>query len=536
MKYTDMKFRTFTLCLLLLGFIAPVSGQTGMDDPLTQAMMKAYQDLLDEDPRDYETLFRRASEYYKHNDYPKALTDINEAIRVMPEDDPDIRYQAHQLRANIYMQTGRYDNAVNDLNAVLSINPTDYITIYQRGTAYYDLGRYEDAKNDFNALRKMNARSQEALFGLARIAVKENNIGMANDLCDEAVTLTPGVSDVYIRRASVRSMMGNIPGAVEDYIIAISTDQANTPRALSELALLSRTDYPVVISGLSKAIGQAPKIGMFYYIRAMIAQSHCHYSAAIADYDRILTDHLDTYPGINASLCECYYALGQYDTALLNADYAVGATHDNKAYYVLKSDVERALGNYDTALACAESSLEKDPNYNPALVAKALAQISLKEYAEASVALSEAAMNEAENPYIFMLRAWVLGEYRNQKANAESCYERILDMDFKSDDVTSLRGFALLYLGREIEGDDWMETILESVDDYDGMVNYYGACYWGARGDLNRAFACMETSLEKGYANYHNWTRADDARVNVAPLRDDPRFKQLLEKYARIFK
>ena len=109
-------------------------------------------------------------------------------------------------------------------------------------------------------------------------------------------------------------------------------------------------------------------------------------------------------------------------------------------------------------------------------------------------------------------------------------------MNFKSDDVTSLRGFALLYLGREIEGDDWMETILESVDDYDGMVNYYGACYWGARGDLNRAFACMETSLEKGYANYHNWTRADDARVNVAPLRDDPRFRQLLDKYAHIFK
>ena len=144
-------------------------------------------------------------------------------------------------------------------------------------------------------------------------------------------------------------------------------------------------------------------------------------------------------------------------------------------------------------------------------------------------------MNEAENPYIFMLRAWVLGEYRNQKANAESCYERILDMDFKSDDVTSLRGFALLYLGREIEGDDWMETILESVDDYDGMVNYYGACYWGARGDLNRAFACMETSLEKGYANYHNWTENNDGRITVAPLRDDLKFLNMLHRHDSIF-
>lgn len=531
-----MRFRSFTLFLLLLGAIFPSDAKNWLDDPITAAMMKAYDELLAEDPRDYEVLFRRANEYYIHGEYPKALADINECLRVIPESETDVLAQAHSLRANISMQTERYDNAVNDFNALLRIDPQNYIAIYQRGTALYNLGRYDEAKADFNLLRQINPRSQEALFGLARVAVKQNNIGTANDLVDQAVAFTPGVSDVYIRRASIRSMMGNTQGAVDDYIVALSTDQVNTSRALRELSLLSRTDYPAVISGLSSAIRKAPRSGMFYYIRAMIAQSHCHYTDAIADYDYILDQHLDSYPGINASLAECYYALGQYDTALLNIDFAVGATHDNKLYYVLKSDIERTLGNCETALSCAESALEKDPEYNDALIAQALSQVCLTQYAEASVSLSEAAMNDASNPWIFMLRAWVLHDFRNQDDIARQCYERILDMEMPATDVTSFRGFALLYLGREIEGDDWMETILESVEDYDGLINYYGACYWAARGDLDRAFRCMETSLEKGYANYHNWTRADQARVSVAPLRSDPRFNDLLTRYASIFK
>ena len=46
----------------------------------------------------------------------------------------------------------------------------------------------------------------------------------------------------------------------------------------------------------------------------------------------------------------------------------------------------------------------------------------------------------------------------------------------------------------------------------------------------------METSLEKGYANYHNWTKASEANINCAPLRSNPEFTRLLDKYSHLFK
>ena len=118
--------------------------------------MKAYRALLDEDPHDAETLFRRANEYYLRNDYIKALDDINNALKYLPEEDLDTRFRAIQLRANINMMLHRYEQAIGDLNSEISIDPQNYVAVYQRGTAFYELGRYPEAKADFRLLQQRN--------------------------------------------------------------------------------------------------------------------------------------------------------------------------------------------------------------------------------------------------------------------------------------------------------------------------------------------------------------------------------------------
>lgn len=512
------------------------SAQTSYDDPMSQALMQAFDELLEEDPRDPETLVRRAGLYYAHQDYVKALDDVNTAMKYYEPGDEEARYPAYQIRAKIYQRQKKYDDALADLNQVLAMSPQDYGTIFQRAQVLYELGRYQEANADYNLMLRLNPRSQDALLGLARVAVKQNNLGTANDLTDRAVALTPNRSEIYIGRAAVRNLMGNQAGAVEDYITAISTDDVSTGTALRHLVDLSRTDYPTVMAGLSSAISKAPRNGMFYFIRAMIAQGHCNYLAAIADYDKIINENLDSYPGLNGALAECYYYLGHYDRALLNADYAISATDDNEFYYVVKSRILRATGDSQGALAAAEKAVEKSPEDVDALIAQALAQVDLGMAADASVSLSEAAMVNPENPELQILRGWVLGNYRKQAANAERAYELVLDMDYDFDNVHSLRGFALLALDRKEQADKWMERVLETADDYDGAVNYYAACYYSQAGMPERALKCMEASLGKGYANYHNWTKATEANINCAPIRNEARFTELLEKYSHLFK
>ena len=528
-----MKIKNIIIGALLL---LPTAASAQITSPITRAMINVYDEILRENPREYEVLLRRGNEYYNHNLYHKAIEDVNNALRYIPADDKDTRFRALILRANTYNLAKRYPDALKDLNEALTISPGNYVVLYLRANTEYNLGQYDPAKLDYSAMLRQNPRSQDAMFGLAKIAVKQSNLGLANDWSNKAVDLSPALSDVYIRRAEVRELAGNVQGAVNDYILTISTDTENTPRALQELVRLSGTNYATVMAGLSDAIQKSPRTGMFYYIRAKIAQSHCHYRDAIADYDKIINEKLYSYGGLNASLAECYFDLCDFESAILNVDYAINSAKDNAEYYVLKSKIQRAMGQADQALASAETALEKNPNLNSGLQAKALAQISLEQYQDASVNLSEAVLNDPTDPYLLMLRGWVLTDFRKQEKTARTVYEQVLDLNFDLDDVRSLRGFALLYLGRDKEAIAWFDDVLKDGVDSDGMKNYYAACFYAQKGDLDKAFAHAEKSLENGYANRYNWTLNNDARINVAPLRGDARFKALMEKYAHIFK
>ena len=56
--------------------------------------------------------------------------------------------------------------------------------------------------------------------------------------------MMPYAADSYIRRAGVRSMMDNAEGAVDDYIIALTTDDASNSRALGALVALATKTTP----------------------------------------------------------------------------------------------------------------------------------------------------------------------------------------------------------------------------------------------------------------------------------------------------
>ena len=94
-----MNLRKIAISLLLSAGAFSFTASAEAPNPMKEALMKAYQALLDEDPHDAETLFRRANEYYLRNDYIKALDDINNALKYLPEEDLDTRFQAIQLRA-----------------------------------------------------------------------------------------------------------------------------------------------------------------------------------------------------------------------------------------------------------------------------------------------------------------------------------------------------------------------------------------------------------------------------------------------------
>lgn len=530
-----MKLRNFAAAVCLAAVAAPSFAQSSIQNPVTQAVLAVYEEELRENPGAYDILLSRADEYYRHNEYIRALADVDKVLQLAPATDQEARLRAYVLRAGIYNETHRPQQAYADLCEAALLAPDSYSVFYQRANTAYQLGRYSEAKADFQHCVRLNARTPEAYIGLARIAVKENNLGTANEMLANAVNINPNDAEVYVRRASVRRLMGDHNGAVDDLILAISSDNKH-PRAMQELIDYGNTNYPATMAGLSNAIAQAPQVGMFRYIRAMIAQAHFHYLAAIEDYTVILNEKLYNYHGIYASIAECHYCLGNYREALDFIDRALGMERNNAEYYVLRSQIFRALGNYEEAVKAAATGLACDRQSCPALVEMALAYVGEKNYDEASNLIGEAMLNDAENPMYPMLRAWVLESFLNKENAAKQLYQNVADMDhFYLDNPRSLKGFALLFLGETDQAKRWMDNIIATATDTDGLIHYYGACFYVQAGEMERAMRCAADALDLGYANYHNWTEAVDGRVNVGPLRDDLRFLNLLHRHDAIF-
>ena len=532
-----MKKLLFASLISLSLASAPALAVTPNAANFNRAVMQAYDEMIRENYKDYEALFRRANEYYNHGDYLKALDDLDNALKYTPAKNTDLLFSIYALRAQCFSHLKRFSQALPEANEALKLNGTSTPMLNLRAEIEYDLGKYDLAKADYNKVLRINPRNQDAMFGLALIASKENNHGLASDYMEQGVNVAPQRSNSYVRRAQVKEQMGDYNGAVDDLLVAMATDSSD-PNALPALVGLANSNYSAVASGLSSAIRKAPRQPLYYFLRASIAQAHFHYGAAISDFEYIIKENLYNYAGLYCSLAECYYALNNYDKALDCIDSALAKYTDEDdpcRYFTVRARIQRAMKDYDKAILSVNRALDIKAEDADAMVEKALVLTNQKKAKEASELLGQVILNDPYPPMPYMLRAWVMNDYLNQPEAAKKLYERVIDLEpDHSERVGSLIGFARLFAGQTPRAISWMDAILAEPDN-DGLNHYYGACFYAWAGKSAKALECMEASLKAGYANYHDWASNCDARINVEPIRDNARFKELLEQYKSIF-
>lgn len=526
-----MKLKTFLIAVLVS--VLTINAQKGLNDPITKAMMDVYNQELTSNPENYEVYFRRANEYYKFDQYLRALSDVDNALKYAPESNSDMKFQCYLLRGQIYQMLGKHKEALDDFTNALKYDPTSVMALYQKANSEYELGMYAEAKTDYNRMRANNGRSAEALTGLARVAIKENNLGLASEYMDDAVAMMPAESDIYVRRSSVRRQLGNNTGAVDDLLMAISTD--NNPKAFQQLIDIANVDYPAVITSLSNAIYQAPEQGMFPYMRAVIAQAHEHYPQAIADYNKIIDANLYNYSGIYNALAECYYALCDFPQALDNVNRAIGMGDNKGEYQITLAKVYRAMNRYDDALKAIDKALSQVPDSQDALIEKGLILSDMGKNEEASDLYAEMIFDNPNSPILYLLRGWILDEKLDRHTDALALYRRMAASDVDESSATSLHGFALLFSGDKDGAMKWAEKVITTQSDSDGSVAYTVGCLYAQAGELWKAADCIEKALGKGYANRYNLTVNNSARYNPAPLRADGQMDRILQSYSYIF-
>ena len=514
---------------------AQSSDDSRLQAKMNEAVMKVYDEYLQKNPDDYETRFSRAYQHYYFGNYINALADVNQALDETPQSKADLRFDELMLRARVYDARGEYQNEIADLKQALALKPSHDVASDMLARVSLRVGELDQAEENYRTLLRLEPTNYVAMHGLAKIEAKKGNYERAAELVDEAARLYPTEQAVYMNRADVLMDMDQVEPAIQNYIQALAVGENIMP-PLRELVVLSDTRYNDVMAKLAENIERAPRVGMLYYVRAMIAIEHLHYGQAVKNLKAIVDYNLYDYHTVYYNLALCQANLLQWDDALENINRAITMHSSDADYYVLKARIERYRGrgdNFDAANNALMDAATVNAEYGPMLLAKAHMLIAQRKDAEAISYLNTAVKQDDVKAEALLTRGWVL-KYRLKNTDAAKA-------DFQSvlatgeSDMESLRGFALHEMSRADEARAWAEQIIADEPAIGGEAYYYAAALLSDMDDNDKAMQYLEKALENGYGSLFEVRVNENPYINLKLVRRHDGFNALVEKYQTCF-
>jgi len=172
----------------------------------------AYDHFLKLRPTDYGFNNRGFSYRLKH-DYPRALADFDEALRLNPNYVLSLRSRAYTRQ-----MLGDSDGAIADASASLHLEPKSSWAHVIRGDAHFDRCDYERAVDDYTAALTIDPKY---LYAYRQRAAAMMRLGQTNRAVldySEVLRLQPDDHLAYLGRGDAYRYRGDLPRAIQDYL------------------------------------------------------------------------------------------------------------------------------------------------------------------------------------------------------------------------------------------------------------------------------------------------------------------------------
>lgn len=502
--------------LFVLALIGALNCSAQRIDPITQAVLNGYTEILKDNPKDYETLYERASQYQQLGMSSNALEDVKMALSVTPKKNTAMLESEYILMAAAATSLKDYDTALSAVNEALAINPGNYSNIYRKGNILLEMNRPEDAYRAFSSLQSLKSRSQEAFYGMALSCIRQNNFSEAETLMNEVEKADPTNPITFSRLGNLFMEMNQPENASANYIVAITLDsQGNT--GMQQLADLALTNYNAVASTLDFAIDKSDNKPMMYFLKGTLANRAGAYPDAEDCFNKLISISNTGSPGIYAALAEARLAQNELPDAMEAVNEAL-RLDPSASNYTLKSEIELAMQNTHGAIADASEAIRLNPNFTQAYLCGAKARINAGEAEKAMELLNQTVMMAPDNLEALLLRAYVNQEINNNPKVALGDLNRIIQEEANSFPAIAIQAIARAKANKQIDADAQMEDALNKNKSPEAL--YWGAVYYTQTGDSEKGKKLADDAVYEGFLNKHMLTTSSTPWLNLTPIAD----------------
>lgn len=508
-----MKFRYFLLGAALVSSLAASAQQI---DRMTSAVLKSYDEILREDPKDYLTLYDRASTYYRLGMYDRAYDDITRALQCTPERDREYTMRELSMLADVDVALKEYDKALSAVNKALELDPGSYADVYRKGNILLYMNQPQEAYRVFASMQSLKSRSQESYMGMARANIMLGKEEDARNLIKEVENADPSNPVTFSRIGDLYAEMGQTENAATNYIMAMSLS-TNSSRAIDSLVKLAEKDYKGVADAFDYSISKTTNKAPLLFVKADLAYNVGNYSDADACLQQLLKLPEGKVASVYGLMAENALAMNRPDVAVEYADMASAAEPADGYYSVLRSNVLNAAGNSAEALIEAQRAMAAKTGEIPALLAAARASMSLGSGKEALKYLNEAVVSDPGNPESLLLRAYVYENLLGDSRQAVADYQRAGSADAKTFPALAWKALAKSKAGKKLDADGMVADALKADNKPSDL--YYAAVYYSQTGNLEKGAELLNRAIAEGYQNVYNLKVNNIANLNIAPIR-----------------
>ena len=461
----------------------------------------------------------------QNEEYGRALTAADMAIKYLPKKDAEYVIFAYSTRAGVYLHLGDTVKAMNDYNLAIKAKPDEGDLYEKRAQIYFEQEKYDLAAADYRKMIELKPGDVMGYMGLGRNANEQKNWNEAIKQFDYVTKLSSDYSSGYSFRAESHIGLEKWNEATDDIISALSLEWDR--KAMYLATTLKDPAFTMLVSKMKIQSKKSPNEARWPYIMATMYQQDKQYEKAIESYEE--ANKRNASPVILRWISQCYSELGQYDMALFNIDQALNMDSTDLVNLERKANILYEMGNAKSAIDVYSQVLNTQPEYAFGYYRRGWFKELTGNFEGAVEDLSMCVVLDPEESYAFETRGDIYLK-QGKKELAEADFRKVIELENTPEKYNCIH-YAYQGLGQYDKAIEMMDSIIARNEDRAG--SYYDAsCLYARMGNKQKALEYLEKSLKLGYRRFAHISRDQD----MDSIRDMDEFKILIQKYQNIGK
>lgn len=453
-----------------------------------------------------------------NEEYGRALTAANIAVKKIPSKDKEYKAFAFSTRASVFLNLEDTIQAIKDYTQAIALTPEEDRLYNTRAQVYYEQNKYDLADNDYRKIISLKEGDVMGYMGLGRNANAQKRYEDAIKQFDYVNKLEPSYSSAYSFRAESYIGLKKYNEAIDDVITALGIDQDD--KAFYELQTLADSAFAQTVAKLKVQKLKEPKESSWPYDLGVVYEKTDRYAKAIPFYKESLA--IESNKEIANRISNCYNEIGDYDKALEYCDQAIALDSTKTNYLYFKANKLDNAGRSEEAIKVMDSYIAQNPEEYFPYYRRGWFKDHSGKTDEAIEDYTMAITLQPNDAYQYLNRG-VLLLRKGDKKKADEDFKQAVRLD-SVPDAPECAFYAYYYLG---DRDKAIETLNKALKKEDKGNYYDAACLYSIMGDKEKAIFYLRKALEKGYRRFAHIKRDRD----LNNIRTTTEYKALMAEY-----